>query len=86
MIINIGQNLLGQHEKKWVYFGHHTDPILYKNTDFSEILPGGVRHSTSYIYLLWRNVISACLFNEVKQQWSTLLLRWVTASVDYSCI
>ena len=28
--------------------------------------------------------MSACLFTEVKQEWVTLILRWVTDSVHYS--
>ena len=27
-----------------------------------------------------------CLFPEVKRQWATLVLGWVTASVHYSCL
>ena len=26
-----------------------------------------------------------CLFTKVKRQWATLILRWVTVSVHYSC-
>ena len=35
---------------------------------------------------LWRSMMSICLFTEVKQQWATLVLGWVTASVHYSCL
>ena len=32
-------------------------------------------------YELWRSVMNTCLSIEVKQQWDTLVLGWVTASV-----
>ena len=35
---------------------------------------------------LWCSVMSICLFTEVKQQWATLVLGWVTTSVHYSCL
>ena len=35
---------------------------------------------------LWCRVITTCLINEVKQQWATLVLGWVTALVHYSCL
>ena len=35
---------------------------------------------------LWHSVMSICLFTEVKRQWATSVLGWVTASVHYSCL
>ena len=35
---------------------------------------------------LWQSVMSASLFTEVKQQWATLVLGWVTTSVHYSSL
>ena len=35
---------------------------------------------------LWCSMISTCLITEVKQQWSMLVLGWMTASVHYSCL
>ena len=35
---------------------------------------------------LWPSMMSICLFTEVKQQWATLVLGWVTASVHCSCL
>ena len=35
---------------------------------------------------LWCSVISTCLITEVKQQWVTLVLGWLTSSVYYSCL
>ena len=35
---------------------------------------------------LWRSVMSICLFTEVKQQCTTLVLGWVTTSVHYLCL
>ena len=32
---------------------------------------------------LWGSVMSVCLLTEVKRQWVTLVLGWVTASVHY---
>ena len=32
---------------------------------------------------LWLNVMSICLFTEVKWYWATLLLGWVTTLVHY---
>ena len=32
---------------------------------------------------LWFRVMSICLFTEVKQQWASLVLGWVTTSVHY---
>ena len=32
---------------------------------------------------LWHSMMSICLFTEVKRQWATLVLEWVTASVHY---
>ena len=46
-------------------------------------------HFYSFIFLstdfheLWCSVVSICLFTEVKRQWATLVLGWVTASVHY---
>ena len=35
---------------------------------------------------LWHSMMSTCLVTEVKQQWATLVLGWVTASVHHSCL
>ena len=35
---------------------------------------------------LWHSMTSTCLITEVKQQWATLVVEWVTASVHYSCL
>ena len=35
---------------------------------------------------LWCSVMSTCLITEIKQQWAVLVLGWVIASVNYSCL
>ena len=35
---------------------------------------------------LWHSVMNMCLFTEVKQQWATLVLGWVTASGHWLCL
>ena len=35
---------------------------------------------------LWHSLMSICLFTEVKWQWATLVLGWVTALVHYLCL
>ena len=35
---------------------------------------------------LWHTVMGICLLTEVKRQWATLVLRWVTALVHYFCL
>ena len=35
---------------------------------------------------LWHSVMSICPSTEVKWQWATLVLGWVTASVHYCCL
>ena len=37
------------------------------------------------LHELWHSVMNTCLFAEVKQEWATLALGWVTTSVHYSC-
>ena len=48
------------------------------------------RISRDHIFLspdfheLWHSVMSTCLITEVKQEWTTLVLGWVTSSVQYA--
>ena len=35
---------------------------------------------------LWHSGMTTSLITEVKQQWATLVLGWVTASVHHSCL
>ena len=41
---------------------------------------------SSDFYEVWGSVMSTCLITEVKQQYVTLELGWVAASVHYSCL
>ena len=41
---------------------------------------------SSDFHELWCSLMSTCLFTEVKRQWATLVLGWVTASVHYLCL
>ena len=47
--------------------------LLFLSTSFS-----AARTFRDHFYESWHSVRRICLFTEVKQQWATLVLRWVT--------